>query len=471
MSRGEILYKDIWDHKPPGIYYIYLFSSYFGDSQIFIYKLINIFLGLGTLYFAFRIARNIFKKSLAQNVAVASVTFLLGSFYLEGNILNTENVFIFFSSLAVFFYLNWRRQKFAAARTFLIALIFGIGFLFKFQILFDAFFLLILIILQNYRQSNNSNSFLFSQTKLILIYIFGIILPIGIFSLFYFVSGNFYYLWEALILYNLKYSDALIINSYSQILIGDIPALKTIFSILITLFLCILFLTKKISRKSIFIILWTIFSFLAVKSTGKPYAHYLLQMVIPISLSLAFIINYLQSKGKIDLFRISLGLLFIYIPLNLFISGTFRFIGYLKPTYYSSGYLKIIGLKTAKEWNAEFIESATLIDNLSEWLSDLENREIFIYANTPWIFTEANLGNPVPYTVYFHMNDEYSDEVLRLLKSKPPELILVEDKWYQERELKKFIKSNYDVERTLKYDEKNFSLWHKNGDQGKNNSQ
>src|SRR6267154_2662061 len=61
MDHGSVLYRDIWDNKPPLIYVIYALSQ--GDQPTV--KVISLFVGLFSVFALFILAQKLLQKSSA----------------------------------------------------------------------------------------------------------------------------------------------------------------------------------------------------------------------------------------------------------------------------------------------------------------------------------------------------------------------------------------------------------------------
>ena len=62
MNQGSVLYRDIWDNKPPLLYLVYALSH--GDQPTV--KIISLFVGLFSVLAFFYLSKKLFKKSKKQ---------------------------------------------------------------------------------------------------------------------------------------------------------------------------------------------------------------------------------------------------------------------------------------------------------------------------------------------------------------------------------------------------------------------
>ena len=87
LNNGEILYKDIWDNKPPLLYIIYALV----DGDLFGAKTISLFFGLGSVVGFYFLSLKFFKKSIPVFISTLIFAVLFGAPVIEGNIANAEN--------------------------------------------------------------------------------------------------------------------------------------------------------------------------------------------------------------------------------------------------------------------------------------------------------------------------------------------------------------------------------------------
>lgn len=126
---GATPYKDFFDHKPPGIYYLYaILFVLFGKSLSSIRLGVFVF-QLGTAVTVYFIGKEIKKEIIGK---IASILFLIGVFtpITAGYIGQTEPFMIFFGTLGIFLYIKSKNgEKFWLV--LLSGLFIGIATLFK----------------------------------------------------------------------------------------------------------------------------------------------------------------------------------------------------------------------------------------------------------------------------------------------------------------------------------------------------
>ena len=164
IAGGKMLYKDIWDNKPPLLYLIYAVF----DGNLFSVKLASLFSGLLSLLAFYALTGKLFAKNLSRNIATLFYGFLFATPLLEGNIANAENFMLLPIILAGYLVLNFSENK--KNKYLIFAGVFlSIAFIIKVVAVFDfaAFFIFLSIIFWDKFTNERKNvvvNFIFSQT-------------------------------------------------------------------------------------------------------------------------------------------------------------------------------------------------------------------------------------------------------------------------------------------------------------------
>lgn len=149
LNNGYILYKDIWDNKPPLLYFVYALGN--GDQLIL--RSLSLIVGTFSSVIFFFLAQIVLKSQRAALLATLLYVVLFATPIIEGNIANAENFMILpiiISALLIYKETDQRRGSLPAAPlSFPIAgFLLGTAFLLKIVALFDlaafCFFLLLL---------------------------------------------------------------------------------------------------------------------------------------------------------------------------------------------------------------------------------------------------------------------------------------------------------------------------------------
>lgn len=411
LNRGEILYKDIWDNKTPGIYHIYgLIIKIFG-TDLFWVRLFSLFSTLFTFYLFYKIFKLIFPK---RNFLFPGLMFLFfwGTPIIEANIANAENFFILLTTAGLYLFLKYIYKKPNPWYLVSIGILFGLAFLLKVHPLFD--FVAIIAALYVISIKDNAQSFLrkyiFNKDVIILGGSFGFV--ILAFVIFSYIQGNL----RDFVQMFFSQKDTYIL-SYNQgapeYWLRDIDNLRnrTIllgisFAGLIALYL------KNYLNKKLFILLFVfIFSVYAANFSGRFYSHYFSQIIIPSILLGLYLLGLVKNQILRKVIQISI-LCFFWIFLSIW-----TFIHFTPPirpliispiNYYSNFVEYSLGLKSTKQYKSYF-EYSTDIENLVEHISDLKNKSVVLLDDSPWFYTIAQVENGNKYTVIYHIYQDHVD--------------------------------------------------------------
>lgn len=141
MNQGKLLYRDIFDNKPPLLYYLY---SIFNSDQ-FSVRVVSFLFGLLAIFCFYFIVRKFLKSEKNIFLTTGIFAFLFGIPLIEGNIANSENFMIPLVLLSTIFIFKALEEKIKNKKLIFIMLSglgLGISFLFKIVAVFDfaAFF-------------------------------------------------------------------------------------------------------------------------------------------------------------------------------------------------------------------------------------------------------------------------------------------------------------------------------------------
>ena len=401
INNGRLLYLEIWDNKPPLLYWLYgIFSS-----DQFTVRLASLIFGILTVFVFYLLSSKIFRNERISFISTALLAVLLGSPLLEGNIANAENFMllpILGSALLVF----------NLSSLFFAGILLGIAFLFKIVAIFDfaAFFLFLFLVFLA-KKINRKN--ILSVIKKVAPFFFGFSLPILVTALFFFLSGAFSPFFKATFLANVGYVD------YGNRLIIPQGFLILKF-IALSIFVFTIFTKReKMSPSSIFILLWFGFSLFNAFFPQRPYTHYLLVLLPSFSLLLGLTIQDLKfRKIALPIFLISLFLILI----------NFRFYG--KTIFYYQNFLSFVtNGKSVYAYNRFFDRRTPTDYELAMYIKNntSEKDSIFIWGNNAQVYTLAKKLPPGRYAVAYHITSskdgvKETQEDLDLAK---PKLIII----------------------------------------------
>lgn len=198
ILNGEIPYVDIWDHKPPVIFYINALGLLLTSNSrwgVWIIEFISLFIAA---YFGYKLINNIFGKYpaiISTFIWLYTLVFLIGN----GNYTEEYVLPLQFISLYLFYYAEMKKKSVLVY--FFIGILGGLAFFTKqisigIWIAITIFFVITGIKNKEIKQSS----------KAILYILFGSLLVSIIICGYFYVNGALYEFWDAAFIYNFKYS-------------------------------------------------------------------------------------------------------------------------------------------------------------------------------------------------------------------------------------------------------------------------
>ncbi|MBU1051296.1 MAG: hypothetical protein KJ718_01945 [Nanoarchaeota archaeon] len=499
--EGAKLYKEIWDHKPPGIFVIYglsyLAEKVSGIDIIFWAKLAAGLAVASTQIALYKISLLLFTNNIPKNINSSKPNNALGQVsadkfelpntliapalygllsslpFWEGYMANAEIFMLAFSVWGIFKIQNSRPPRFARAKTgaaklkiqncLLGGILVSLAILIKPVAIAEAFLGFLILLL---RQAENRG-----KLKTLLAYSAGLIGPIILACLYFLAQGTFPDFVQANLIHNLKYASNNSIPFEQELIINSIR--------LISILLVIYFVWKK--RRNIpsnIVFPWLILSTIAATLSLRPYIHYLIQLFPPLCLLITLSISKLgtvhnfvslKEQFSLQLLTFNFALLTILIPLNqkLNLTNTIPY-QFDQFSYYQNFLRYTFGYKTKTEYvnffghgvekNLEIVKSVEkltqgyLINELASLRgrSGLPNRQLFIWAGgeAPWLYYDLSKLGYQPssrYANHYHAESTLDgiNETIMKLEKEPATLVIIFPNTPEFEELKKLITERY----------------------------
>lgn len=439
MSHGEILYKDIWDDKPPLIYWTFLIAG--SSNKLFFARLFNLIAGVITIIGIYQLTKKLFNEKIALVSFFLSIL-LLGLPILEGNIANGEN---FFLPFVVWGYLlaidSFKNKKFQ----FLAGVLFSIATLYKIIAILD--FGAIVLYLMASKTKIFSKRPKFKDIKNLLPIGFGFAVPLILVISISILNNNFSNFIHATLLDMFSYVGYSASDTLGLVFIRLSIKIKLLLFAFALLFILLNFNAKKLAKNILFISLVLICEYFATWTSDRHYIHYLLQVIPGFALVSAYILYKIQKEklyvSKVNIFIIFL--LGIYLALINFTQG-----GGLKTNYgawqfedkqpYYKTYVyyenfvnyKILHKISKDEYNYLFNDEETRIITLKRTLdsifSDVSKNEIYIYTDRAWTYPYLDIPVTTYFSVAYHRYIKENGDAILVedLVSSDPQLIVVE---------------------------------------------
>lgn len=401
VRRGLVLYRDIHDNKPP---LLYLMAALAGNFPNF--RLILFIWSFATVYLFFRLSQLLFGKKKSA-VIISTLFFAIASSVriFEGNIANAEN-FMLGTTIAGF-YLFLIAKKWH--QYFLAGILFSLSALFKVPAAFDfaavLAFAFIVAKKKNYKLQITNYFLLIS----------GFLLPI-LTTLIHYASQNALkqYLVAAFS-QNIPYLSSWSPNR-PQLVGFPLPLILRVSLVLVVIVLLFIF-RRRLSKPFLATVPWFSFALFATLLSSRPYPHYLLQTVPPLSFSFGLIFE--KNREKILPWLISAILLFSMV--------FFKFWYYPSLSYYQNFYTFSLGLKTKDEYFSYFGKEAKSLYQAAGYIKTrtTKDEKIFIWGTQPSIYPLSERAPVGRYTVAYHIIDFNGyDETMKALGESPPNYLI-----------------------------------------------
>jgi len=405
IRKGLLLYRDIYDNKPP---LIYLLAGLAGSQFWFRFMLlisvlasISIFSGLLKIFFP--------KKPSSQKIAL--ILFCLFSCLplIEGNIANAE-IFQLLPVLAALFLL-FEKNNPSGRRSFLAGLLFSLAILFKIPAIFDLAALAVFLVFFSQPKK------LLNLEKNLFYLLAGVVLPILLTMLFFAANNYLKEFVQIAFMQNLGYLSSWQTGSHQISLLKSGLFQK---GLLLLGFLAVLFWWKRkySSRWVLFSQIWFVFALFAALLSNRPYAHYLIQILPSFCLLIASLFN---EKGFVKYLGLALllGLAIISFKMRFWIYPVF--------SYYRNFGQYALGQKSLTDYFAYFDKKVPQTYEIAAYLltHTKENEPVFVWGDEPYLFPLCRRLPPGRMTTAYHILDfKKTEETLKSLKENPPVIIV-----------------------------------------------
>lgn len=435
IRQGLTLYKDIFDHKPPAIYVLAALAG-----SVFWFRLVLLFWHTVTLVLFWDLSSRLFKNKTKPVVLSTFVFAALTTLpILEGHIANAE-IFMMgpvIAALALFFAFPKPSSLLLTA----LGILFSISTLFKIPALFDF---LAFIAFLAYITSVNLKDVKNLLQKVFYLSL-GFALPIVI-SILYFWSQNalFQYLetaWSQNFVYISRWhgqENFSLLNTITQ-------AGLLVRTVVLAIFLGgIYLLRKRLDKTTLFASLWFVFALFASLLSARPYPHYLIQVIPPLSILLTIIVF---GKEKQRFFPVPILLIFLTSLL------VYKFYYYPTFSYYGNFFSYMTGQKNQTDYYSAFDHRMPYIYSLSNFITQRtsKNDHIFIWGTAPELYALSHRLPPGRYITSFHIIDFGGEQetLTALEEEKPRYIIVLNDETRELPGLSNLLQNNYVYMQTL----------------------
>lgn len=443
VRQGLSLYKEIHDNKPP---LLYLTAAIAGN--IFWFKILLAAVNLLSIVLFYKLSVHFFQKNVkAQKISTILFAIFTTIPLLEGNIVNAELFMIAFSLGGLLILL---KNKLNFKHVYLAGVLFGIGTLFKVPAMFDMPVIIVFwLIMEGFSDWK-------SLLKKSLFLTAGFATPILITFIWYFFRGALTEYIRAVFMQNVGY-----LSSFRP---GDIQkpfyiknAPLIIRAVILFAGLVLLYMKRsKLSKNFILYTIWLLFGLFAVALSERPYPHYYIQVVAPISLLLTILFAEKSIEQSLVVFPLALA---------FFVPFYYKFYHYPTLSYYSRFVSFGVGKIDKGGYLQSFAPTVKRNYELAEFLlsSSKPSDRVFMWdPDSATVYALSRRLPPIKYVADYHVND-YSSRasVAESLAKEPPKFILITS-GHPFPEIEPLIKSRYllisQVQNTNIYSRKDYQV-------------
>ena len=433
--RGLVWYRDIHDNKPPMLYLVAALAGNFSY-----YRLIYLIWSFITVFVFYQLSRVLFGKNFpAVIITTTTFAFLTNSHTFEGNVANAEN-FMLLPTITAFLLIL--RPKRPYKIYFSAGALLSLATLFKVPAAFDFAALCIFLLIIFFEEKKKNYPLYVVRYALLL---FGFFLPILLTIIYYATQGALYQYLTAAFFQNLPYLSSW---AAEQPQAGGLPLLLLtralgVFSLIFLIFI----FRKRLSLAAKLILIWFAFSWFAALLSSRPYPHYLVQILPPLSLSAGLL--FLWKKQYLNEKIIPITLLFVLLATFV----TFQFWRYRNRPYYLNFYQYALRQKSQQEYFVHFDSRTNDIYQLASYLQSHNHvsEKIFIWGNIPFIYPLARRLPTGRYTVAYHIIDFNGyQETMEILQAQKPQYIIIDSQ--EERPFPEFfiwLEQKYALEKQI----------------------
>ena len=269
ITHGKLPYRDMWDNKPPAIFYLNAAALWIGRGSRWGVWIVECVFLFGAIWLSFHLMRKlwgIWPATFGVLIWLSGLDLTLQG----GNF--TEEYSLLFHFLALIFFIKLIEQPENRLNNVMLGLTFSLAFLFRpNNVLVEALLILMLAFIQIIRR--NFRNFL-NHTLWITL---GVLPPILITAAYFWSQGLFQEMLEGAILHNLAYSSTTL-GSSSPLLVG-FQFLKWSAWVALIGYIAVLFQIKKSAGSPSFFVLiflllgWPLAIILS-DPAGRNYGHY-----------------------------------------------------------------------------------------------------------------------------------------------------------------------------------------------------
>lgn len=432
VRQGIPLYKGIHDNKPP---LLYLTAAVSGS--LFWFRAILAVWSLVTIFIFWKFVELLFPKNTRlQKVATVIFAALTTLPLLEGNIANSE---LFMMGPTILGFMLLLSKKLSWKKTLTAGLLFSVATLFKVPAAFD----IPAIIFYWLATSKFTLQNIQKITKRTILVVIGFATPILLTLFWYYAQGAFVEYFVAAFGQNIGYLSSFRPDDVQEpFLVKNGPLLLRGF-LVGSAFLILFVVRKKVSKQFLFLSAWLILTTFAVTLSERPYPHYLIQSVPPLSMLVAMLF---ASK--------TIEQVLVIFPITMFLAAPvyYKFWHYPSIPYYVRFVHFATGNLSQTQYMSSFGGNVVKDYKIAEYLTRVTNKsdKIFVWGDNATIYALSKRLPPIRYVADYHIKDfSTGTDTVEALRNNLPEYIVLLPNSDPFNELSDLLFSNYGLSEVI----------------------
>lgn len=424
MENGKVLYTQVWDNKPPGIYFLYMMGN--SENRLMVIRILNILAGVLSIAGIAALAHRLKFNTIASYLTLLTVVYLLGTPIFEGNVANGENFFLPTVIWGLYFGLSKNLRDLIVA-----GIIFGIGFWIKVHPLFDLGALGLWIIFTH----NTKTKYKKGLTSLLALGA-GFLLPVCALLGYLQYHNSLEVGLQTIFLGNVQYTKVYQLPYLTQ-------EIRVFFLLLAYTIAFQLYRKKTISKTSLFVLCVCFIEYFSALLSGRRYLHYLIATIPSLSLLIGFSVSKFWNYNH--LVRSWSMIVIIASALaggwHLFTLGG----GYLLDTspirYYGKYYQYVTGSQDY------FLNSAdSKIEGLNQRLTTrYAGAKIHLNIDNPWFYEQTGIVPTTSFIPAYHQTLRENGEQLYVneVQAYDPTVVVIEKRSYMSEAFVQYVEENF----------------------------
>jgi len=422
IRQGLLLYRDIFDHKTPLLYYLAAIAG-----NVFWFRAILLFWMLGTVAIFYKLASSLYPKNKhVQMVAVTFFAILTTIPFIEGTIANAE-IFMIGPTIAAFYILLGKRLT--NTKAMFAGLLLSVTTLLKVPAAVDigaiVFLWTVLVVRKKLVLTN------FIRSSLLLFVGWGSSL-LAVTIIFFGLGALQPYLESVLLInfgfYVPAFQEAAASGPSPLLIRAGLTASGLAF---------LFFLRNRLSKQFLFATAWLILALFAVTIPARPYPHYFIQAVPPLALVIGVLV-----AGK----TLEQSLAIVPLLVAFLVPVHFNFWHYPTISYYQQFLSFAAGNISREEYFQRFGDATNDHYDIANFVrsTTLPEERIFVWGDAPPIYALSRRLPPSRFVATFHIIDFQSrDETLSDIVRGEPKLIILTANAPEFHELDAYLRDNY----------------------------